>query len=174
MPSSSPHVIADVVHLVHTCPHRRVLDVGPGWGKYAVLLREYLNEKPDRIDAVEAWAGYVLEHRLDRLYDDVLVADVCRLPAEVLARYDVVLMVDVLEHLEDGEALDLLARIPGRIVISTPQAFFTNGEGLPPTEEHRSHWPRARMAKLPDLLGRPLEHLAVTAGGVLARFAPLP
>lgn len=173
MPTSSLLVAPAVIHLVHTAePHRTVLDVGAGWGKYATLLREYLNERPERIDAVEAWPPYVEEHQLGRLYDEVHTADVCDLGADVLGRYDVVLMVDVLEHLDLAAGLDLLTRIPGRVVVCTPLAFFSNGPGLPPTEEHRSHW----TADLWNQLGqyRPVEERDKLHGAWLVRLGPLP
>lgn len=169
MPTSSPLMIADLIHVVHDVPHRTVLDVGPGWGKYAVLLNEYLNERPERIDAVEAWWPYVQDHGLERLYRTVFNADVCDLPDGVLADYDLVLMVDVLEHITDDRATALLRRIPGRVVVCTPMEFFYNGPGLPPTEEHVSHWPLERL----HTLGRPLEVGYTIHGGVVARFAPL-
>lgn len=175
MPTSSPLVIGDVIHLVASAPHARVLDVGPGWGKYAVLIREYMNEKPDRLDAVEAHGPYITEHNLPVLYDHVYTGDVCDLPPQVIDLYDLVLMVDVLEHLTDEDAIALLQRVPGRVVICTPMEFFSNGPGLPSSETHRSHWPLERLQQLgaSGELGRHLEVGYTIHGGVLARFAPL-
>lgn len=176
MPTSSPLVIADVIHLVHDVPHRRVLDVGPGWGKYAVLLREYLNERPQTIDAVEAEGSYITAHNLPALYDHVFTGDVCDLPPQVIDTYDLVLMVDVLEHITDTDAEALLTRIPGRVVICTPMEFFSNGPGLPSSETHRSHWPLERLQRLAaagELGGRHVEVGYTIHGGVMVRLAPL-
>lgn len=172
MPTSNLAIAPWVVHLVHEVPHARVLDVGPGWGKYATLLREYLTETPRVIDAVEAWAPYVTEHRLEVLYDSVFPIDVRDVSPERLAGYDVVLMVDVIEHVDKADALDVLARIPGRVVICTPVEFFSNGPGLPPTEEHVSHWTREDWDALAAT--RPLEACTVEFGGWLVRLGPLP
>lgn len=177
MPTSSPVVITEVVAMVEQAPHERVLDVGPGYGKYGLLLREYLNAKPDRIDAVEAWAPYVHQFGgwLRAIYDDVYVADVRELGPGHLATYDLVLMVDVLEHLPTLDATALFARIPGRIVICTPAEFFHNGDGLPPTEEHVSHWTVDGLASIAHDQGRPLEVGYVNdVGAVLVRLGPLP
>lgn len=182
MPTSNLHVAPHVINLVETRPHGRVLDVGPGWGKYATLLREYLNVKPFRVDAVEAWQPYVADHRLERLYDTVYVGDACAArwtqapgvdvnAATVLATYDVVLMVDVIEHMPAAQAAALVHSIPGRVVICTPVDFFHNGDGLPPTEDHVSHWTRQAVDGLATGR-RPVEYYAEDRGAVIARLGP--
>lgn len=144
MPSSSllaaPRVINFVWEIQQQNPlPLRVLDVGPGWGKYERLLREYI--KTDlQIDAIEMWAPYVESFGLMARYDHLIIGDICNQPVELLALYDVVLMVDVLEHIETVDALQLLARIPGWVVVCTPRDFFHNPHDCPSPETHRSHW----------------------------------
>lgn len=167
MPSSNLALAPTVIHLVHLArPHRKVLDVGPGLGKYGLLLREYLNDPPRIIDAVEVESSYVTR-RLRAVYDNVFVADVLTMPRDALAEYDVVLMVDVIEHLEKDAGLELLGRIPGRVVICTPAEFFSNGPGLPPSEEHRSLWSAADFAAI-----RTIDVDASALGGVVVSLAP--
>lgn len=143
MPSSALEVAPGVINLIWqarpTTRPLRLLDVGPGWGKYAVLVREYVDPEAE-ISAVEAWQPYIDRHRLGRLYDEVIAGDVCDQPAELFARFDVVLMADVIEHIDKKAALELIDRIPGAIVISTPRHFFEQPAELPPTEAHVSHW----------------------------------
>lgn len=177
MPTSSPVVITEVVAMVaqvDPAGRRRVLDVGPGYGKYGLLLREMLNEKPARLDAIEAHAQYVLDFPwLSCIYDDVHIGDVCDRSAAWLASYDLVLMADVLEHIEATRARDLLAAIPGRVVISTPNDFFDTGPGLPATEAHVSHWPTTAIETVAADTGHPVEVLYVNhVGAVLARLGP--
>jgi hypothetical protein len=123
-----------------------VLDVGPGRGKYGLILREYL-AAPVRIDAVELEPRYCTE-RLRAIYDSVLVNDARYLHREFLDRYDLVVMVDVIEHftLEEGQAL--LGRVSGAVIITTPTVYFQNPEAEEgwPTEEHKSLW---RLADFP-------------------------
>lgn len=173
MPTSALQTWPRLLNLVHTVPHRAVLDVGPGHGKAAVLLREYLNDPPARIDAVEAWGPYVHDFGLHRLYDTVYEEDVTDWPRQRLAAYEVVLMADVIEHIDLGDAFELLARIPGRVVIGTPQEFFHNGDGHPPTEEHVSHW-RDDVWKAVHRTVRPIEEHHREWGAHLVRLAPLP
>lgn len=140
MPTSNLATWPAILNLIELAPeHDRILDVGPGYGKAGLLLREYLNTKPSTVDAVEAWPGYVTD-RMRCIYDDVLVCNVLDLDPKTLASYDLVLMADVIEHIQKPEALKLLDRIPGYVVVSTPMDFFHNGHGLPPTEDHVSHW----------------------------------
>lgn len=140
-----------------------MLDVGPGHGKAGILLREYAGV--ERVDAVEAWPAYRTP-RLHALYDTVFACDVLDLPPLALRGYELVLMVEVLEHLEKADGLALIDRIPGWIVICTPAAFFQNPEAdaIPP-ERHRSLWSATDF-------GDRLEHDASQLGGVLVRLRP--
>lgn len=178
MPTSSPVVITEVIAMVSQVPaaeRRRVLDVGPGYGKYGLMLREYLNEKPRQLDAIEAWPQYVIDFPwLGCIYDQVHVGDVCDRGSEFLARYDVVLMADVLEHIPTSDALAMFARVPGRIVICTPADFFHNGDNLPPTEAHVSHWTVEQLGAIAVDQGREMEVGYVNAvGAVLVRLGPI-
>lgn len=171
MPTSNLHTWPEIINLVHQVDHDHILDVGPGWGKGSVLLREYLNVKPKRIDAVEAVKEYVDRHGLRPLYDEIWIGDVCDLTDEQLAEYDVVLMIDVIEHLEDAAAFDLLKRIPGRTIISTPVDWFQTDGGLPEPEQHRSHWSASSWEQVAG--SRPVEVCYQSLGAWLVRFGPL-
>lgn len=164
MPTSNLALWPTILNLIETVPHERILDVGPGYGKGAQLAREYLNVKPERVDAVEAWPGYVTD-RLQCLYDAVYVQDVRTLSDVALRYYDLVLMVEVLEHLPKEDGFALLDRIPGRVVICTPETFFPNPSHLPPTEKHRSLW-------AVEDFGDRLEVDASEHGGVVVRLGP--
>jgi 2-polyprenyl-3-methyl-5-hydroxy-6-metoxy-1,4-benzoquinol methylase len=172
MPTSALVVWPHIIGLVHQVPHDHILDVGPGWGKAAVLLREYLNEKPRRIDAIEVEKSYVEAHGLSVLYDNVFVGDVTRCPAGFFDPYQVVIMGDVIEHLTDDDAFALLRRIRGRVVISTPVAWFQTDEGLPESERHRSHWTEWSWNVVEQI--RHVETAYQHEGAWLVRLAPLP
>jgi len=139
MPSSALAVVPTVLNHMVSLDPASVLDVGPGFGKYGVLFREYCPKHPTMV-GVEAWEPYVVDHRLRGIYDHLYVADVLDLDEHTLNSCDVVFLGDVIEHLELDRALDLLNRIRCPIVINTPEHFFHNGDNLPWTETHRSHW----------------------------------
>lgn len=168
MPTSNLALALTILDLVNRVPHASVLDVGPGHGKYAILVREYL-AGVGRLEAVEAWDPYVDDFRLECLYDRVHRADVRDLSSELLGEFDVVLMIDVLEHLEHADGEELLRRIAGRVVICTPETYFQNPEHeeVPP-ESHRSLWTLRELESV-----RSLEVGKIEIGGVIARTAPL-
>lgn len=172
MPTSNLYVWPEVVALVDQVPHTSVLDVGPGHGKASILLREYMNVPPHRIVAVEAEETYVDRFSLTTLYDEVLIGDVCGMTAEALGDFDVALMVDVIEHITDEAAFDLLRRIPGRVVVCTPVEWFQTDDGLPPSEAHVSHWTNLSWTYVATF--RPIEVCYQSCGGWLVRLGPLP
>lgn len=155
--------------MVREVPHASILDVGPGRGKGGVLLREYL-AGVERLEAIEGWEPYVTA-RLRCIYDRVHVADVMApwIDARWLGEFDVVLMVDVFEHLARADALALLERIAGSVVICTPAAWFQNPEARTIwTEAHRSLW------SVEDFQAMPRAEVAYVNewGAVLARLGP--
>lgn len=171
MPTSNLLVWPEIISLVHQVPHSRILDVGPGYGKASMLLREYLNVKPDRIDAIELEKSYVEAFGLTVHYDDVLIGDVCDLPASEFGRWDLVLMVDVLEHIADEKAFALLRRIGCRVIIGTPVDWFQTDDGLPESEKHRSHWTGDSWSMVRSW--RPTETCYTSAGAWLVMLGPM-
>jgi 2-polyprenyl-3-methyl-5-hydroxy-6-metoxy-1,4-benzoquinol methylase len=164
MPSSNLAIAPALLALVDQAQPRSVLDVGPGYGKFGILLREYCHSI-ETLDACEAWPGYVTD-RLRCLYDEVLECDVRELEQWALDRYDLIFMSEVIEHIDKDEGLALLARVRGHIVLSTPQEFFSNGPGLPPTETHRSLWD---LSSFGDRIDADMSQL----GGIVVRLKPL-
>ncbi len=173
MPTSSLGVWPRLIHVCWEVNPRRILDVGPGHGKAGILLREYIgtvargNGPIERVDAIEVEPRYAAAFPwLTAVYDDVYHGDIVDQGPEMLAAYDLVLFADSLEHIDKETALNLLARIPGRVVLCTPLDFFQNPEADEwPSERHRSHW-HAR-----DFPGR-VEHVEELLGALIVRLAP--
>lgn len=82
--------------------NQKLLDIGPGWGKYRFLLPEY------EFDCVEVWEPYVRENRLRQYYDSVHVMDAADFTYE--RRYGAVIIGDVLEHISVAGAQRLVKR----------------------------------------------------------------
>jgi len=165
MPSSNVNLVPTIVSLIFGCKPRRVLDVGPGRGKYGLLTREYCSQWLERLDACEAWGGYVTPI-LTAIYDHIRTGDVLGVSANVLADYDLVLMLDVIEHLEKDAGLALLRRCPQRVIVATPMEFFQNPEAdaIPP-ERHRSLWTKADF-------GDRIENDQSAFGGIVLLLKP--
>lgn len=147
---------------------RTILDVGCGFGKYGVLLKEYLDPTPEIVDGVEAWEPYVINHNLKGIYNHLYLDDVTNLDKKTLDKYDLVNMGDVIEHIEKEKALDLLTRISGWVIIATPFDHFHTDEGLPPTEAHVSHWTKEDFRNT----GR-LDRYEVSYGSHVVRLSPI-
>ena len=125
-------------------PLRAVLDIGPGAGTYAKLLR-----RDGQIwTAVEVWGPYVERYALSNLYDRVIVADARVVDWCRLGPFDVGFCGDVLEHMTKDDALDLLARLLERcriVVISIPIKSMPQGswEGNPFETHVKDDWSHA-------------------------------
>jgi len=164
MPTSALGAANTVVWFVEEVHATKILDVGPGHGKYGLLLREYLNEKAD-IDAVEAWPDYIKQFTwMPHLYGEIFLEDICDVPTETLDGYDLILMVDIIEHLEKSRGLALLDRMSGWVVVSTPTRFFTQDASVP-TEAHLSLW------NLNDF-GHRLDTSAIVDESLIVRLRP--
>ncbi len=160
MPSSSPVLLSPIMSLVMKLRPTSVLDVGCGAGKWGALVREYCDwwgegatgARRTRIDAVEIHAPYIGElHRA--VYDNVFVEDAVDFleattagPCEgcPLEQYDLILCVDVIEHLDEERGKRFLAAAMKRcrtLLVSTPQAPSPQGAVFGNEHErHVSQW----------------------------------
>ena len=128
--SSNIPVILDIIAKVNP---KSVLDIGSGFGKFGLLTRELLLSikaektgeiypKDDlEIDSVEE-ADYFLEKQAHKdIYNDVYPVNVLNLKGEFFNTYDLVLLIDVVEHWDKQKAIDWLNSINANILISTPK-----------------------------------------------------
>jgi SAM-dependent methyltransferase len=156
--SSFSDQIPVIVYLLQQLKPRSVLDIGKGFGKYGFLVHEYVgiptSSAPDptktlaqqsavAVDAVEIQKTYLWPH-IEQLYRQVFVGKIEEL-YPTLGHYDVVLMADVIEHIEKPAALAILRHFLAQgsaIVISTPKDLFHQELYDSPHEQHVSHWRR--------------------------------
>ena len=82
----------------------KILDVGPGKGTYSDLLRQFGYQ----MDCIEIWEPYVSKFNLQEKYDNVFIGDICDFD---FSEYDFLILGDVLEHLTEVQAVDLIDRI---------------------------------------------------------------
>jgi hypothetical protein len=142
--------IMNKIRSIHAqSPIKSVLDIGIGFGKYGFLLREFLDIRvgrydkvswQTRIDGVEIWPAYVNElHRY--IYDRVYIGDIMKLSFSQL--YDLVIMSEIIEHLNKIEGLKLLNSLSFNtaLIITTPQHFVaSSGNWENPYEKHLCLW----------------------------------
>lgn len=144
MPSSFVDSIPGVMHLVieNLVPAgevARVVDIGPGWGKYGLMVREYCS--PVHLTAVEVQQGLCLTQ--EAIYDDIIVGDARLHEQDFWKGYDLALLIDVIEHmtLDEGHLLlDRLIASGVKVVVSTPKVFEEQHDEHNPFEEHVSVW----------------------------------
>ncbi len=140
MPSSYVDSYAPIVKTLIERGPRRVLDIGPGWGKYGLACREYLPGL-ETLDAIEVVQGRCRTQ--PAIYDFVFVGDARSAPEAFFALYDLVMLIDVIEHFPSSVGHDLLARIQragADVLMATPKVFFAQHDDHNPHEEHLSLW----------------------------------
>lgn len=111
MPISHQKNIYSITTLVETLYNQEgvstILDIGVGFGKYGALLRERLDirllryDKEDwqvTIDGIEPYSNYLTPIH-SYIYNTIYIAKI-ELILNNLPNYDVILMIDCLEHLE--------------------------------------------------------------------------
>lgn len=134
MPNSYGFFDKDICALVAKLSPKRILDVGPGAGKWGVLLKD-----PSRVvDAVEIFFPYVSHFGLTLLYNHIFVGDILQFPLKK-RQYDLAILGDVLEHLSVENAQKLLGtfrknHIP--VLITVPYLYPHPAAYGNPWEEH--------------------------------------
>jgi SAM-dependent methyltransferase len=152
MPTGSFSMLPEIITKVMELDPERVLDVGPGFGKWGVLIREYLelwnryNYKKEKwvktIDCCEAFKDY-LSPLHTYVYNNII-----NLPIEEYVKtmpdYDLVIMVDVFEHLTKSEGIKLINDLMHKtkyLIISVPAKWSPQGAAYGnPFEIHKSQW----------------------------------
>lgn len=153
MPTSDIGSVPAIIHEAYRLQPKRVLDLGAGCGKYGVLLREYLDGAHGRvqrsqwqveINAVEGWKPYIND--LHHAVYSIIWSDDFSSFYPYYTGYDLVLMIDSLEHLDKtwGErVLDTLLKNNKQVIVSVPMGRFYREQGAEfgnEFERHRAKW----------------------------------
>lgn len=162
MPISPIHKIWPVMSIFKSLPRvNSVLDVGAGFGKFGVLLREHLDIRLQRydkkdwkatIDAIEIWPEYITPlHKY--IYDCIYIGNALTI-SEKIPSYDVIILVEVIEHMskKDGEELllNLFNKCNLGISMTFPNVLQENDRCNWPNyyEDHKSLWTFEDLSKL--------------------------
>ena len=144
MPSGRPNIISPVINLIMRINPDSILDVGSGFGKWGFLLREYLEVWQGRlypkdwkkqIDAIEIFKKYTKLPWYAVIYNNVYNQDITK-NNEILTNYDLVLFMDVIEHIKKEEGLKILTKTKHWIV-STPN--YVSGQGAMFDNKYETH-----------------------------------
>lgn len=144
MPTSDASQISIIVEAIVEVRPTTVLDVGPGYGKYGMLIREYLGPILTRVDAAEPWPQGMMP-ALAAMYDTIIPeAFPGRFGSAGWNTYDLIVMVDVLEHYTEPDGHDALRaarELAPVVIVATPRRVQAQGRvNGNPWEEHKSQW----------------------------------
>lgn len=123
-----------------------ILDLGMGSGEFGLLVRSIFCDKA-RLEGVEVWTKY--KNPLWELYDKIIISDLTKIK---IKQYDIILFIDVLEHLDRDEGERILDMIEQKatkaIVISTPTSLFPQGKLWGnPYETHKYFWDESELIR---------------------------
>lgn len=177
MPSSHPFQLNEIMELIMLTDPESLLDIGVGFGKYGFLSREYLelwNSGNDylhwtrQIDGIEAFEKYLtpVHHQV---YNTIFIGDALSVLPGITHRYDLILMIDVLEHFsfEDGKkVLEQCCRCGRNILVSVPAMMSEQGEVYGnPYETHKYQWRKCDFSVFPKKFFLPNEKSIICFAG---------
>jgi len=165
MPSSQVAQIGTVMELVLATRPMSVLDIGVGFGKYGFLCREYLELWDGRevysdwqrnIDGIEAFPKYITPMH-DYIYNNIYIGDAQEVVPQLIEKgkeYDLILMIDVIEHFSIDDGMNLLrscSKISKACLVSTPLNASPQGAAFENDyETHRSQWRQEHFGEFPN------------------------
>ena len=145
MPVSDYHGVSAIMGEILRLSPKSVLELGIGFGKWGVLCRELLDAAYGRcrreqwqalIFGVEVWPGY--SNPAWEMYNDVAIED---LQSRDNGGWDLVMLIDSLEHLNPDEGRPFLRKLVGlnsAVIVSVPNGRMDQGEVFGnPYEAHK-------------------------------------
>jgi len=145
MPVSDMHGLSDIAVEIQRIAPRSVLDLGVGYGLFGALCRQIMDGQDGRchpekwrgvLHGVEAWKDY--QNPCWECYNSVRISEI---RAYSLLHYDLVLMIDVLEHFEAEAGRELLRQMVKNnkhVIASVPNGVMEQGATFGnPYERHR-------------------------------------
>lgn len=159
MPTSDPLLLGTISNVILDVKPMSVLDIGIGYGKWGLLVREYSDcwqrqrYTPDlwdtRLVGIEIYDKY--RNPAWGVYNEVVIGDALTVLQTFFdKKFDLVIMIDVLEHIEKDRAVAVLKhmrRVGKNVVVSyanTPQT----GVGDNQHEDHISTWTKEEFERL--------------------------
>ena len=129
----------------------KILDLGIGYGNFGKLIKKNI-KITIRMIGVEIWEKYKTK-KWERYYDNVLIQDIKVYTNNCNEKFDVVLLIDVLEHLDKKEGFELMKNCMNitrkLFIVSSPATDYPQGAVFGnPYEKHRHIWSEKEMNSL--------------------------
>lgn len=146
MPASAVIFDQHVAQLIERMKPATVLDIGPGAGKYGLMIQGLRARglAVENLSAVEIDPSYIDRFELAKIYDVVQLGDATALPdVGADAKWDLVILGDVLEHFRKSRGSDLLEYLYYRtryIVAVVPIDYIQGSWDGHQAEAHISTW----------------------------------
>ena len=121
MPYSSESGKSYIRNIVGRIKHDRMLDIGCGSGTYAKMFPEA------DWTGIEVWEPYIEEFKLNDLYQQLILADARAVNLTRFGHFDVVMLGDVLEHMDKDDAVALLDKarsVADTVIVSIPIGHY--------------------------------------------------
>jgi hypothetical protein len=120
MPGSYPEGKQEIKDFIENnfSENTKILDVGPGRGIYGTLLNHKFN-----IDCVEIFPRYVDDYNLSQIYKNIFISNILDFN---YSSYDLIIMGDVLEHLDLYSAQKLINNICEKnikVIVAVPYNY---------------------------------------------------
>lgn len=145
-----------------------VLDIGPGEGTYYYALQ---GVEITRLDAIEVWGPYLDIYDLRSKYNNIMLADVYYFNWSLLTSYDMIILGDVVEHLDEVQGPRVIARAVENakyVVVSLPIYGYAQGFGND-GNRHEAHLVQYSDASIREIL-KDYEILESFKGSILGVY----
>ncbi len=153
MPSSPHSSIYGIFKSINEINPQSILDIGVGFGKWGVLIREYFDLRPDPNDDYAAWSilmnGIEIHEKYltpihKYVYNKIFIGNAIDILKKNKTHYELILAVDIIEHFtkEAGkEFMKLCLKRADNVIINTPNIYFSQDEVFGNKyEAHLSGW----------------------------------
>ena len=159
MPTSHHDQVNEVLDLIIATNPTKMLDIGVGFGKYGFLAREYLELSDGRdvygdwtrqIDGIEGFEEYITPLQR-QIYSNIHIGNVLVIIDSIETQYDLIILIDVLEHFTYEQGLVLLEKLANKskyLIVSTPRVVTEQEDAFNNVyETHRFEWKRRHLKK---------------------------
>jgi SAM-dependent methyltransferase len=119
-----PFTVMNLVWRKLSRGEKTILDVGCGKGKPVQIIRKFKNFSAIGVDVFKP---YLRKCKRRNVHEDLILCDVRKLPFKDKT-FDAVICLEVLEHLNRGEGLEMIPNLERiakkKVIITTPSSTF--------------------------------------------------